>query len=286
MNNGHHVGKVTGNTNYDGDIQPLPYSTEVQSIEALATQLLTEGYVILPSVLSPDDVQLWRTRMDAMGSQDDADYTVPGWCYNKHVGTDFTQDAMHAELIDRSPLVDVATMALSGGDDGDVQVIGGSYWITGAGRAMGLHIDWLPVVGLPESIHDTPGFQMPIYIATAHYYLQDTTLEYGPTILIPKSYRAGRPPNNESTWNGNPPQAAIVKAGDVVLFRGDLWHGAWKNTHPTQRRYMIQVHYAHGYIHPVHAYGAHGAPPLTYPALYKPEVLASLTPRQRKLLGG
>jgi hypothetical protein len=286
MNNGHHTGKSTGNTHYTGEIAPLPYPKENLSATTLAAQLLSDGYALLPKMLTPDEVATWRSRMDAMGSQNDDDYIVPGWCYNKHVGMDFTEDAYHAELIDKSPLVDIAELALAGGDDGNLRVIGGSYWITGAGRAMGLHIDWLPVAGLPESVHDTPGFQMPIFIATAHYYLQDTTLEYGPTMLIPGSHKAGRPPVDENTWNENPPQAAIVKAGDVVIFRGDLWHGAWKNTHPTEKRYMIQVHYAHGYIRPVHAYGTQGAPPLTHPTLYKPEVIEALTPRQRQLLGG
>ena len=70
----------------------------------------------------------------------------------------------------------------------------------------------------------------------------------------------------------------MVRAGDVCLFRGDIWHGAWKNTHPTERRYMLQVHYGSGYI-------GKGYPAMRYEELYNPAVLEKATTRQRRLLG-
>lgn len=285
MRNGHHTVKASGDTRYTGPVEALPYPAGPVDPEAAAEAMFAEGYAIFPGVLSPEEVALWRRRMEAMGSGDDDDYVVPGWCYNKHIGMDFTADPMHLTLIDRPGVVDTAERVLSGGDGGGCRVIGGSYWTTGAGRAMGLHVDWLPV-RVPEAVHDDPAFRLPVFLATAHFYLNDLTLEHGPTLVVPGSFRAGRPPQDETTWRGRAPQAALVQAGDVVLFRGDLWHGAAKNTHPTERRYLIQVHYAHGYLLPADAYGGSGAPPMRYESLYRPEVLAATTLRQRQLLRG
>ena len=136
--------------------------------------------------------------------------------------------------------------------------------ITGAGRRMELHLDYLPV-SLPESAHEDPAVQVPIFTSTAHFYLNDMVAELGPTIVIPGSHRAGRPPQDETTWHGIAPQAVMVKAGDVCLFRGDLWHGAWRNTGEHGRRYMLQVHYGNGYIGKEY-------PPLRYTELYDPVV--------------
>ena len=284
MNNGHHTVKTRGNTHPTAPILPLPYPTRTPTPEEAAEQLFTDGYAVFPGVLSRDEVALWKDRMDAMGDQSPGAYEQ-SWGYNKHLSMSFTRDPVHLELIDRPGLVDAAELALSGGDDGGVRVLGGTYWTTGAGRAMGIHLDWLPVA-VPEAVHATPGFRMPIFIATAHFYLNDLTLEHGPTLLVPGSFRAGRAPQDEAGWNGIEPQAALVKAGDAVLFRGDLWHGAARNTHPTERRYMIQVHYAYGYIHPRGAYSTRETPSVLDEALWAPEVLAALNPRQRRLLGG
>ena len=82
--------------------------------------------------------------------------------------------------------------------------------------------------------------RVPVFGGTAHYYLNDMVLELGPTLVIPGSHRAGRPPADESSWNGNAPCAAMVKAGSVVLFRNEVWHGAAMNS-STEKRYIMQV---------------------------------------------
>ena len=129
----------------------------------------------------------------------------------------------------------------------DCQVTGGSLWITGPGRAMGLHVDWLPFA-LPADVAADPRVRLPAFTATAHYYLDDLEMDLGPTLLIPGSHRAGRPPCDETDWNGRPPQAALLRAGDCLLFRSEIWHGAAMNRGP-RRRYLIQVHYGNIYVH-------------------------------------
>lgn len=276
--NGHHARKGGGDTLYRGDLKNLPYPTGPVDIGAAIEAMYTNGYVLFPGVLDRDEVALLRARMDAMGDKKDEEYNVPGWCYNKHIATRFHRNPDHLDYIDRPGIIDVVEAVHQGADGGDPHVTAGTSWITGAGRAMGIHLDYLPV-SLPEAVHNDPGVRIPIFTTTAHFYLNDMVAELGPTILIPGSHRAGRPPQDECTWHGIEPQAVMVRAGDVCLFRGDLWHGAWKNTHPTDRRYMLQVHYGNGYI-------AKQYPSIRYEEMYAPEVLEKATPRQRRLLGG
>jgi hypothetical protein len=276
--NGHHWIKGSGDTMYTGPLENLPYPDgPVTDLAAAVEAMYTEGYVIFPGVLNPDEVALLRARMDAMGSQNDEDYVVPKWCYNKQIPSRYHENPDLLDYIDRPGVVDVAEAIHGGGEAYGCRVAGGSSWITGAGRAMGIHIDWMPVE-LPESVHEDPNVRVPILSSTAHFYLNDMVAELGPTTVIPGSHKAGRPPRGESTWRGVTPKAVMVKAGDVCLFRADLWHGAHKNTHPTERRYMLQVFYVNGALRTHY-------PPMTYESLWNPAVLAKATPRQRRLLG-
>ena len=56
------------------------------------------------------------------------------------------------------------------------------------------------------------------FLGTVHYYLDDLTLDMGPTALVPGSHRAGRAPDGETDWNGRPAQSLLVNAGDAMLF--------------------------------------------------------------------
>lgn len=238
---------------------------------AAAEQLHDTGAVAFPGVLNASEIARLRAYMDQAGGPD-ADYDHPQWCFNKQVSADWHRRPELLHLIDRQPVLAAARAVL--GDD--CQVSGGSLWITGPGREMGLHVDWQPL-RLPADVAADPRVRVPIFIATAHYYLDDLTLDFGPTTVIPGSHRAGRPPDNETTWNGRVPQALLVRAGDCVLFRSDLWHGAAPNRGKA-RRYLIQVHYQSVFMHPASvpvkpadSWDAHG--------------LAMLNAEQRRLLG-
>jgi len=158
----------------------------------------------------------------------------------------------------------------------DCKVLGGSSWTTGKGRSMGLHVDYQPF-GLPEDVAQDPRVKIPVFIATAHYYLNDMSIELGPTTLVPGSHRSGRAPNDETDWNGRKPQALLVNAGDVMLFRSDLWHGAAPHT-ADEHRYIMQVHYGNVYIQSQ-------IPSILDESKWCAESLAACTPRQRCLFG-
>jgi len=72
--------------------------------------------------------------------------------------------------------------------------------------------------------------RVPIYLITAHYYLEDMVEELGPTLFVPGSHLSGRPPRPEETgWRGVGPRSANVKAGSCVMFRSDVWHSGSPN---------------------------------------------------------
>ncbi len=267
---GHFLAKGSGDTLYRGPLAPLPLSALPDTASAAAA-LHRDGFAVFPGVLSAAEVAQLRAYMDAAGGPDSS-YEHPNWCFNKQVGAAWNRMPELLHLVDRTPVVGAARAVL--GDD--CQITGGSLWVTGPGRQMGLHVDWQPL-RLPPDVMADPRVQVPIFIASAHYYLDDVTLDQGPTIVIPGSHRAGRPPNGESTWNGTPPGALLVKAGDCMLFRSDIWHGAALNRGP-QRRYLIQVHYANIFLHP-------NVPPVTEAAKWDPRCLELMTPDRRRLFG-
>ncbi len=270
--NGHHLEKSGGNTIYQGPLENLPDLGRLSTAEAIA-QMFINGYVVFPGVLDRSEVAELRAIMDEKGGPDDEKWLVKDWCYNRHQPTDYWQDPRLLTYIDRPGVIDV----VQGIQDPGAQVTGGSFWTTGNGRAMGIHIDYLPV-SLPESVHDDPAVTIPIFTSTAHFYLNDMVAELGPTTVIPGSHRAGRPPQDETTWHGIAPQAVMVRAGDVCLFRGDLWHGAWMNSCETDRRYMMQVHYGTSVIRKEY-------PAMRYHQLWNPDVITQATERQKTLLG-
>lgn len=271
--NGHHVHKSFGDTVYKGVLRNIPMP-DGWTAEAAIEQMYSRGYVVFPGVLSRSEVSHFRALMDAKGGSDESVWEVKDWCYNRHQVTDFENDPRFLSLIDRPGVIETVEAI----HDPGTHVTGGSLWTTGAGRAMGIHIDYLPV-SLPTSVHHDPTTRVPIFTSTAHFYLNDMVAELGPTLIIPGSHRAGRPPHDETSYEGVEPQALMLNAGDVCLFRGDIWHGASMNSSKVDKRYMIQIHYGNGLV-------GEGYPQMCYPSLWNPEVLARATPRQRRLLGG
>ena len=131
----------------------------------------------------------------------------------------------------------------------DCHVIGMTAWVTGPGRPdQELHCDWLPVA-LPEEVLADPRVKMPVFITTAHLYLNDISEELGPTKIVPGSHKSGRRPDGETTWQGMGEHSIMCKAGDVVIFRSEVWHRGSANR-SNETRYLLQVHYAQRWDQP------------------------------------
>jgi hypothetical protein len=264
--NGHHVRNSEGDNVYKGKLEHLPQPTPIGSHEEAAERMYEDGFVQIPDLFTPGEVAEIREWMTRTGKPD-ADYEVPGWCFDKQVVWDPEHDSMWLKVVDRSPAVELVSLILGP----QFFVPWAKMWVTGKGRGGGIHLDHLEVA-LPEDMHRDPRVRLPIFTCTLHLYFDDQVEEIGPTIVIPGSHRAGRHPNHETTWNGIAPKMISIKAGGALLFRHDLWHGAALNT-SDRRRYLIQVYYNRGH---------NGRNPGQ--RRFSPEVERRMTAGQRKVL--
>lgn len=159
----------------------------------------------------------------------------------------------------------------------DCHIIGMTAWITGPERPdQTLHVDYLPV-SLPADILEDPRVNIPAFITTAHFYLSDMYEELGPRKFVPGSHLSGREPNGDAEWKVAGEQSILCNAGDVVVFRSEMWHRGSANT-SNQERYLLQVHYALRWI-------TQKFPPYLNRFQFDEGILEKLTPRQRRLLG-
>ena len=246
--------------------------TAYETVPELAAALERDGFVYMPGVVDADEIAELRRRMDAL----DLDPAAFDWrtTYDKHIKVIFNRDPYFLPLIDREPVVSVAEAVMGE----DCHIIGETSWTTGPSRPdQRLHIDYL-ALEVPEHLLVSGEVRVPIYIATAHFYLNDLYEELGPTKFIPGSHLAGRKPKEGDVgWNDRQEQSLLCRAGDVVMFRSDVWHRGSANT-SGEMRYLIQVHYAQRMI-------TQKFPPYLK-FQFNEATLEAANPRQLRLLGG
>ena len=254
---------------------PLVAYTDLASqVEALER----DGYVYYPSAINADEVAKLKATMDRLEAIDenfdrhDEPQNSRGFL-NKIINNSFNRDPIFMQYLDKPPMIDVLEQV----HGADCHLIGMQSWLTGPGRPnQRLHTDWLPIT-LPEDIATDPRVRIPIFITTVHYYLNDMYQELGPTNFVTGSHRAGRSPNDENEWQGGQEMSILCSAGDVVVFRSEVWHRGTANT-SDEVRYLLQVHYAQRMI-------TQKFPPYLNRFQFDESVLAQSTPRQRRLLG-
>ena len=248
----HHMHKTGPSRTRITQAEPLEIDYHRDTAESLQ-RMKDTGFVVFKNLLSPDEAAELRALMDETGGDDEGHYRRGHYGrdeadpdfrrYDKHIGQPFCTDHRFLKYTCRAPAVDV----VEGVHGHGTRLIGGSIWVTGRGRhPMGLHIDYQPFA-LPEDIASDPRVEVPIMISTLHYYLNDMYMELGPTLVVEGSHKAGRAPDEDTGFNGKEAKALVCRAGDALLFRSDIWHGALPNT-SDERRYMLQVHYGCAYM--------------------------------------
>ena len=249
----------------------IAYPTLAGQVKALEE----DGYAFLPGLLNAAEVAELRGAMDrlvAIPASYDKDNTSGGY-RNKSINNTFNRAPLFLSYVDRPRVVEIAE-AIHGDD---CHVLGMTAWMTGPGRPdQQLHADYQPLA-LPAEVMSNPEVKIPIYISTAHFYLDDIDEELGPTQFIPNSHRAGRDPAGDMEYKGVGPKNILCKAGDMVIFRSEVWHRGTANR--SQRtRYLLQVHYSKRMI-------TQKFPPYLYRFQFDEAILAQATPRQLRLLG-
>lgn len=260
-------------TQTPGD-EPFPYRQKTfrhDEMDAMVEAMHEDGFALIPGVLSPDEVQSVRDAIDRLQHF--------GWDSKgktDHFKCVFNRDKVFLDLIDREPTVTLAERTMGE----QCHIIGESAW-----RSYPGHNGWSPhtdrvFVDMPEDMASDPRFKLPIYLCTAHYYLDDLTLDLAPTWVIPGSHKSGRAlswgKDKDPEWHGRKLEPVLCKAGDVLFFRSEIWHTGSENT-SDKTRYLLQVHYSHRFI------SQQFSPFLEWQ--FSPHILGVANPRQRRLLG-
>lgn len=228
-----------------------------------------EGFVLLPGVLDAGQIAELRGAIDRLEPEH--------WDYTglvDHYKCVFNRSPLWLPYLDLPGVIELAEAALGA----DCHVIGQTAWRSHPGFiGADLHLDYL-VMELPPALLADPAFRLPMQIGTAHLYLDAIDADLCPTLVIPSSHRAGRPPRpDENQWQDRAPEPVLCRAGDVLFFRSELWHAGSRNRTADRTRYLLQVHYGRRMV-------AQKFSPYLY-WRFDPAVLAACSARQRRLLG-
>ncbi|GAB6390503.1 phytanoyl-CoA dioxygenase family protein [Stutzerimonas marianensis] len=243
-----------------------PSGTLARQLEAMHR----DGFVLLRQVLRPSPIEAVRAAIDRL--------EPIHWDYqglvDDHYKCVFNRGPFWLPLLDLPGVIELVEACL--GDD--CHVIGQTAWRSHPGFVGGeLHADYL-ALELPEQWLADGSFQLPMQVCTAHLYLDDIDTDLCPTLVIPGSHRAGRKPQpGETQWQGREPVPVLCEAGDVLVFRSDLWHAGSRNRTVDRRRYLLQMHYGRRMV------AQKFSPYLHWQ--FNSAVIAAATPRQRRLLG-
>ena len=177
----------------------LKAPAEGESVAEMARRLEDDGLLYLPAALSPEQTASLRAairaaetdkenpvdsgvgtpRAVAVLAEAQAEGTTPEWQVtgNKGVMSLWNRTPEALQYLDLDPTCAVAEATLGV----DCHLIQQKGWQTGPGRYADhdLHLDFLPLhVADPTPLLDG-SLRVPIYLITAHYYLEDLTGEEG-----------------------------------------------------------------------------------------------------------
>jgi len=242
----------------------------------LKADFYRDGYVLIPGVLQPAEVEALKAGIDRL-------FSDPQWRETDNIYSDFIAvrlfetDVVFEDMLTREPIISLIESILGP----DCHLIAENVVRNAPGQAIDqFHTDDVVIfpVGQGMERHD-PRLSMPVFILTVQIPLTDIpTLEYGPTQYVPGSHYAGRQPDDlfAPTFEGQGPVSVFCQAGDIYLHNGQCWHRGAPNT-SQQRRYLFQL-----------SYGMRWVSQRFYPFVnyqLPPQVLARADDRRKRVLG-
>ena len=259
------------------DIQAALLSLGVRDDRLSAAEKRTldeDGYLPLPGMLTPAQVQALRTRLQELEEEEGEE---AGKEVHQEAGT-----ARLANLVNKDPIFDLiwtnpkVLAAMSHVLDGDLKLSSLNSRASLPGHGLqGLHCDGS--LSLPGFEASTEDGSRRFYACNSIWLLSDFTPENGATRLVPGSHRSGLDPRKdlEDPQAPHPDEVLVLgKAGTAFVFNAFTWHGGTVNRSDSLRRAL-------------HCYFVRRAfPPQTdQRGLLRPETVARISEAQRVVLG-
>lgn len=241
--------------------------------------LKEEGYALIPGVISRDQCAAIKAQIDLLKPFGfDRDDVGAG----SHYKCVFNRSPFWLQYTDYPGVIELAEASMGA----ECHLIGMSAWRSWPGKGgaaegpLGIHTDE-QLFHVDGELLQSGRVELPIMICTAHYYLEDIHIDLCPTWVLPGSHLIGRRAHTVSEaerrhYNGVDIQPVLVRAGDVLFFRSEVWHSGSANR-SQEIRYLLQVHYGHRFM------AQKFSPYLDF--RFNHEVVSQATPRQRRLLG-
>ena len=215
-----------------------------QELRQITDEFFREGCVVVPKVLTADEVATLRTKTDEYAS----DPNTPSK-HIDHVGTALVLrrchelDPVFADMVRHQSIVQIAEAVL--GPEAAFNAM--NIIRNEPGEAIyNWHVDDVVEFPLPPEI---PRFdsrmRMPVLWMTVQVALSDIDrLEHGPTQFVPGSHYSGRKPNSKENleFDGRGPKSVFCKAGDIYLTNHQCWHRGAPNL-SDRTRYIMQLQY-------------------------------------------
>jgi hypothetical protein len=207
-------------------------------------RLEADGWVVLPGVLTPGEVETLRGEIDSV-------FVATGAERSRTDKAEFRYEMLNRspacqEVVGHVRILEVIEPLLGE----DCHVIANTAWRNPPEFGGGpWHCDAGPHVPRPEGVPWDDRIPYPVFAIGAHLYLQDCDEVDGPTAVVPGSHRSGRLApfdrlnDPDLTYDGRPPVHVTARAGDVALFVSDAWHRGLPAGEGARGRYFLQVHY-------------------------------------------
>ncbi len=207
-------------------------------LAGVAAALRQDGFALIRDAAPPALVAAVRDAVARL--RPEAQRGDHGDSGTEYFCTAFDRDPAFLAATTLPGVVDVAEHVLGA----DCHLITQKAWRTLPGRPdQALHVDQL-FVPMPEELCADARWEPPAFILSALLYLDDVDPEFAPTMVVPGSHRSGRSPDQgELTWRGRAAEPVLCRAGDVVIFRCELWHRGSANRSQRMRA-VIETDYA------------------------------------------
>ena len=207
-------------------------------------QLERDGYAVLRSVFTPDEVRELADEVLAVFESHEPER-------NRTDRTEFryemvNRSALSQRAVGHPRILEVIEPLLGN----DCHVIANTAWNNPPDFGGGpWHCDAGPHVPRPADVEWDDRIPYPVFALGAHLLLRDCEVDDGPTAVVPGSNRSGRLPPRERlldpdlTYDDRPPVLLEGEAGDVAMFVSDSWHRGTAAGPDGRGRLFLQVHY-------------------------------------------